>query len=90
MLTSHTSSEEEKILYLRKFAQNIRNNNEGPQLFEDTADYHAFYRKLWERRPQVLDLAKSSLPHTSRTGLLIPLKKLFYSQCWTVLLQFLL
>ena len=28
MLTSHTSSEEEKILYLRKFAQNIRNYNE--------------------------------------------------------------
>ena len=38
MLTSHTSSEEEKILYLRKFAQNIANNNEGPQLLEDTAD----------------------------------------------------
>ena len=30
--------EEEKILYLRKFSQNIRNNNEGPQLLEDTAD----------------------------------------------------
>ena len=30
-----------------------------------------------------------SLP-TSRTGLLIPLKKLFYSQSWGVLLQFLL
>ena len=27
MLTSHTSSEEEKILYLRKSAQNITNNN---------------------------------------------------------------
>ena len=38
MLTSHTSSEEEKISYLRKFAQNIRNNNRDPQLFEDTAD----------------------------------------------------
>ena len=38
MLASHTSSEEEKILYLQKFAQNIRNNNEGPQLLEDTAD----------------------------------------------------
>ena len=38
MLTSQTSSEEEKILYLRKFSQNIRNNNEGPQLLEDTAD----------------------------------------------------
>ena len=38
MLIWHTSSEEEKILYLRKFAKNIRNNNEGPQLLEDTAD----------------------------------------------------
>ena len=38
MLKSRTSSEEEKILFLRKFAQNIRNNNEGPQLLEDTAD----------------------------------------------------
>ena len=38
MLTLHTSSEEEKIPYLRKFAQNIGNNNEGPQLPEDTAD----------------------------------------------------
>ena len=42
----HTSSEEEKILYLRKFAQNIRNNNEGPQLLEDSADWQAFYGKL--------------------------------------------
>ena len=38
MLASHTSPEEEKILYLQKFAQNIRNNNEGPQLLEDAAD----------------------------------------------------
>ena len=38
MLTSHTSYDEEKILCLRKFAQNIRNNNEGPQLPEDTAE----------------------------------------------------
>ena len=38
MLTSHTSSEEELTLYLREFAQNIRNYNEGPQLLEDTAD----------------------------------------------------
>ena len=30
MLVSHTSYEEEKIPYLRKFAQNIRNNDEGP------------------------------------------------------------
>ena len=29
MLTSHTSSEEEKIYYVRKFAQNITNNYEG-------------------------------------------------------------
>ena len=38
MMTSHTSSEEEKTLYLRKFVQNIRNYDEGPQLLEDTAD----------------------------------------------------
>ena len=38
MLTSHTSSEEEKILYHRKFAPHIRNVNEGPQLLEDAAD----------------------------------------------------
>ena len=65
MLALHTSSKEEKILYLRKFAQNVRNNNEGPQLLEHTADKHAFYRKLRERRPQVPDLANSSLsfPH---------------------------
>ena len=62
MLTLHTSSEEEKILYLRKFAQNIRNNNEGPQLLEDRADWQAFYGKLWKRRPQVPNLANSSLP----------------------------
>ena len=38
MLSSHTSFEGENILYLRKFAQNIKNNNEGPQLLEDVAD----------------------------------------------------
>ena len=38
MLTSYTSSEEENIRYLRKFAQNIKDNDEGPQLFEDTAN----------------------------------------------------
>ena len=37
MLTSHSSSEEEKIFYRRKFAQNITNNNEGPQLLENSA-----------------------------------------------------
>ena len=57
MLASHTSPEEEKILYLQKFAQNIRNNNEGPQLLEDAAGEH----DLWEHCPQVLDLANSSL-----------------------------
>ena len=61
MLTLHTSSEEEKILYLRKFAQNSRNNNEGPQLLEDSADWQACYGKLWERRPQVPNLANSYL-----------------------------
>ena len=38
MLTSYTSSEGENIAYLRKFTQNTRNDNEGPKLFEDTAD----------------------------------------------------
>ena len=38
MMTQYTSSEEGNIPYLRKFAQNIRNNDEGPKLFEDTAD----------------------------------------------------
>ena len=38
MLTSYISSEKENIPYLQKFAQNIRNNNEHPRLFEDTAD----------------------------------------------------
>ena len=35
MLTSYTSSKEENIPYFRKFAQNIRNNDEGTELFED-------------------------------------------------------
>ena len=38
MLTSCTSFEEENIPNLRKFAQNTRNNDEGPKLFEDTTD----------------------------------------------------
>ena len=37
MLTSYTSSEEENIPHLRKFAPNIWNKDEGPKLFEDTA-----------------------------------------------------
>ena len=38
MLTLYPSSDGENIPFLRKFAQTIRNNNEGPRLFEDTAD----------------------------------------------------
>ena len=38
MLTSYTLSEEENIPYLRKYAQNTRNNNEGLPLLEDTTD----------------------------------------------------
>ena len=38
MLTSYTSSEEKNIPYLRIFAQNIKSNDEGSKLFEDTAD----------------------------------------------------
>ena len=39
MLLSYTTSEEDNIPNLRIFAQNIRNNDEGPKLYEDTADY---------------------------------------------------
>ena len=38
MLPPYTSSEE-NIPYLGKVAQNIRNNDEGLKLFEDTADW---------------------------------------------------
>ena len=38
MLTTYTSSEEENISLSTKFAENIRKNDEGPKLFEDTAD----------------------------------------------------
>ena len=38
MLPSSTSSEEDNILNLRIFAQNIRNNDEDPVLFEDTVN----------------------------------------------------
>ena len=64
MLTSHTLSEEEKIPHHRKFAQNIRNKNEGPQLLGNATDLHECWSlcKLWERRPQVPDLVNSSLP----------------------------
>ena len=68
MLTSYTSSEEENIPYLRKSAQNIRNNNEGAS----AAPAH---------RPQVPDLVNFSPLPTPWTGPSIPLKKLFYGQC---------
>lgn len=35
---SYTSTEEENIPYPPKFAQNMRNNDEGPEIFEDTAE----------------------------------------------------
>ena len=38
MISTDASSEEEKILYLRKFAHHIGNNYDGPQLLEDAAD----------------------------------------------------
>ena len=38
ILTTYTSSEEENIFLSTKFAENIRKNDEGPKLFEDTAD----------------------------------------------------
>ena len=92
MLTSYTSSEEENIPYLRKFARNIRNNDKGPKLFEDTAGLMRVDR--FASCENIVPSFKTSsilspLP-TPRTGLYIPLKKLFYSQCWRVLFQFLL
>ena len=38
MLTACTSSEEENTPYLRKSGHNIKNNDEGRKLSEDTAD----------------------------------------------------
>ena len=38
MLTSCTSSEEDNIPYPRKFGQNIKNNDEGRKMSEDTAE----------------------------------------------------
>ena len=38
MLTSYTSSEEENTPYLRIFGHNIKDNDEGRKLSEDTAD----------------------------------------------------
>ena len=40
MLTSCTSSEEENTPYPRKLGHNIKNNDEGDKLAEDTANYH--------------------------------------------------
>ena len=36
MLTACTSSEEENTPYLQKFGHNIKNNDEGRKLSEDT------------------------------------------------------
>ena len=46
MLSSHTSSEEDNITNLRIFSQNTRNNDEGPKLFEDIADWHACFDNI--------------------------------------------
>ena len=74
--------EKESLPYLQKSALNIRNNNEGPRLLENTARLQS---------PSVL--LPASLfppPFNSQTDPYIPLKKLFDIQCWRVILQFLL
>ena len=68
----------------------LQANDEGPKLFEDTTDKHACWSscKLWEHRPRVPDLVNSSPPlPTHLTGLLIPLKKLFYSHYSLILVS---
>ena len=58
MLTFYTSSEEESIPYFQKFAQNIWNNNKGPQLTSMRVDRFASCENI------VLRLQTSSiLPH---------------------------
>ena len=59
MLTSCTSSEEESIPYFRKFVQNIRNNNIGPQLTSMGVDRFASCENIV---PQVSGLVNSSPP----------------------------
>ena len=58
MLTSYTSSEEESIPYFRKFAQNIRNNNIGPQLTSMGVDRFASCENIVPKFQ-----ASSILPH---------------------------
>ena len=41
MLTSCTSTEGENIPYPQKFGENIKNDDKGHKLFENTADKHA-------------------------------------------------
>ena len=55
----HTSSEEEKILYLRKFSHQ-ETTTKVPSCLK--IPLIPFYRKLRERRPQVPDHANFSLP----------------------------
>ena len=49
MLSSYTSFEEDNIPYIRIVAQIIRNNGEGPKLFEDTANKHACFENIIPR-----------------------------------------
>ena len=69
-------NEKESLPYLQKCALNIRNNNEGPRLLENTA------RLTRLQTPSVL-LPPSLLPppFTPQTDPFIPLKKLFDIQC---------
>ena len=59
MLLSYTTSEEDNIPNLRIFAQNIRNNDEGPKLYEDTADYSI---RVLRTSSQVPDFVSSLMP----------------------------
>ena len=87
---THTSSEEEKILYLQKFLQNIRKNNEGPQLLKIPLTSMRFIASCENFVPRFQTSSILPFPPQSRNGLLILLKKLLYGQCWRVFLQFLL
>ena len=78
---THTSSEEEKILYLRKFLQNIRKNNEGPQLLKIPLTSMRFIASCENFVPRFQTSSILPFPPQSRNGLLILLKKLLYGQC---------
>ena len=77
MLKSHTSSKEEEISYLRKFAQN---NNEGCELLEDTAEYHACWSfcklSILPSPPQPPDWSLDLLNKNSSTA---SAEELYYS-----------